>query len=315
MNRKGLGALFDSDNRMFVMARQGVRTPHIVLSTVMLLVLTGGAFVVAAILEVALFGDDEQATSLVQEFFEWTVPFALMIVLLWVWVACYEKRPLGTIGLSGGRALMRYLRGLIVGLAMVAGAVGLMAVTGGVQFETGGSLPRGVSAVGPVFLLLVAFVVQAAGEEVLIRGWYMPVIGARHGPWVGVVASSLVFAACHGFTNAVATVNFVLFALFLAVYCLYEGSIWGVCGWHAGWNWAQVNVFGLDVSGYPPNGGVLLDLQAAGPQLLSGGSYGPEGSLMGSVSLVAGIVVLMLLASRARRTPAAACCQAGAATQ
>jgi membrane protease YdiL (CAAX protease family) len=179
-----------------------------------------------------------------------------------------------------------------------------MAATGSVQFEADGSLVKGLPATGAVFFLLLAFVVQAAGEEVLIRGWYLPVVGARHGPWVGVLASSLVFAACHGFTNAVATVNLFLFGIFLALYCLYEGSIWGVCGWHAAWNWAQGNVFGLDVTGYPPDGGALIDLQARGSQLLSGGSYGPEGSIMGSVSLLAGIITLVLLANRKARRSA-----------
>jgi membrane protease YdiL (CAAX protease family) len=290
---------------MFAMARQGARRPHLILATVMLLVLAAAGFVTALVPEHLLFGDVEQASSMPHVFFQWTVPFVLMTVALWVWIGLYEKRSIRTLGLIGGKALKKYFVGVIVGLAMVSGAVGLMAAAGSVQFEEGGSLPSGVPAIGPVALLLLAFVIQAAAEEVLVRGWYLPVIGARHGPWVGVVASSLVFAAFHGFTNALATINLGLFGVFLALYCLYEGSIWGVCGWHAVWNWAQANVFGLHVTGYPPDGGVVIDLQATGSQLLSGGSYGPEGSIMGSVSLLTGIVILILLANRKARKPAA----------
>ena len=308
MDRNVLHRPFDSNSRMFAMARQGTRVPHIILSTIMLLVLTTASFIVVVIAArllfgVELFSDVGQATPLHQVVLEYTVPFALMIVFLWVWMAFYEKRPFRTVGFAGGKALKKYFVGFAVGFVMVACAVGLMAATGSVQVETGGSLPKGIPAGGAVLLLLLAFVVQAAGEETLLRGWYLQVVGARHGPWIGVVASSLVFAAFHGFTTALATVNLALFAVFLALYCLYEGSIWGVCGWHTAWNWTQGNVFGLDVTGYPPDGGVLVDLQARGSQFLSGGSYGPEGSLLGSCALLTGIVVLIVLASRKLRKP------------
>jgi membrane protease YdiL (CAAX protease family) len=259
---------------------------------------------VASIAERLLFGDVEQASSGPQVVFEYTVPFALMIVFLWVWVALYEKRPFRTVGFTGDGPLRRYFKGLIVGFGMVACAVGLMAAAGCVQLEAGGPLPSGLPAVGAVLLLLLVFLVQGAGEEVLLRGWYLPVVGARYKPWIGILTSSVVFSAFHGFTNILATVNITLFAVFLALYCLYEGGIWGVCGWHTAWNWAQANFFGLDVTGYPPEGGVLVDLQVKGPHLLSGGSYGPEGSLMGTAVLLAGIVVVVLLANRKAVKPA-----------
>lgn len=298
MNQAKPAPLVHRDNLLFTTARSGSRLPNIVIATIVLLAMLAVPFVIEEFLSRALFNDEEQTHSLPHIVIEWTVPFVLMILLLAAWAVFYEKRPLRTVGFAGNSQLRKYGVGLLVGFGMAAGAVGLMAVTGHALPESEPTLPSGTAALGFVFLLLLIFVIQGAAEELLLRGWFMPVVGARHGPWAGVVISTLLFAAFHGCTNTLATINFVLFALFLAFYCLHEQSICGACGWHAAWNWTQANVFGLDVSGYPPEGGVLIDLQAAGSPLLSGGSYGPEGSLMGTIVLLGGVVAIILLARR-----------------
>jgi hypothetical protein len=81
-----------------------------------------------------------------------------------------------------------------------------------------------------------------------------------------------------------------LFSVFACAWALRTGQIWGVMGWHAGWNWLLAVGFEVPVTGL--NAGLpalLVQLVPRGPALLTGGSQGPEGSLWCSFFFAAGI--------------------------
>jgi len=195
--------------------------------------------------------------------------------------------------------LISYVRGFVLGLVFMGVVVGVMAIAGGVTMQTEGIQPSGSAVFGMFLIMLVAYIIQGGTEEVVIRGWFMQVLGARYRPLVGVAVSSVIFSAMHWAPNPVAIVNLFLFALFLALYSLRTGNIWGICGWHSAWNWAMGNIFGLAVSGHEQSG-VLFDLQPTGQPLLTGGDYGPEGSLVATAVLFLGIVAVVMF--RGRRT-------------
>jgi len=76
-----------------------------------------------------------------------------------------------------------------------------------------------------------------------------------------------------------------------------EGSLWGVCGWRAAWNWLLGLGFGLEVSGQVIDTVPLIaDLtgKAGAPWWLTGGAFGPEASIVTTAVLVAGTVTLIL---------------------
>ncbi|NJM07649.1 CPBP family intramembrane metalloprotease [Candidatus Gracilibacteria bacterium] len=104
----------------------------------------------------------------------------------------------------------------------------------------------------------------------------MQSVGLKLGPLWAVIISSLWFGLLHGLnTNFswLALLNITLAGVFMACYALYEGGLWGVCAWHAAWNWAQGNLFGVEVSGIqlPVS---LLDTAFVGSDLWTGGSFG-----------------------------------------
>ena len=142
-----------------------------------------------------------------------------------------------------------------------------------------------------VLLVALGWVVQGAGEEVVTRGWMLPVLGARTRPWIGIVVVSLFFSLLHGLNpnlSALAMVNLALFGLFAAFYALREGSLWGICALHSVWNWIQGNVFGFEVSGTNAGGGTLFKFVETGPDWFTGGAFGPEGGLAVSLMLQIG---------------------------
>ncbi|MFQ5577198.1 MAG: CPBP family intramembrane glutamate endopeptidase, partial [Anaerolineae bacterium] len=97
--------------------------------------------------------------------------------------------------------------------------------------------------------------------------------------------------------------NLGLIGLFAARYALREGGVGGVFGFHAVWNWAQGNVFGLAVSGVSSTGGSFITLQENGPAWLTGGAFGPEGGVV--VTLLLGLATGALVwLGRRQKKPA-----------
>jgi len=221
--------------------------------------------------------------------------FAGIFLFLWLWLKFYEKRPFHTLGFEKTGALLQYGRGLLLGALLFGGAVGLMALFGFVELAQSHPAQTGLAALGGVLLVALGWVVQGAGEEVLTRGWMLPVLGVRTRPWIGIVVVSLFFSLLHGLNPnliVLAMVNLALFGLFAAFYALREGSLWGICALHSVWNWIQGNVFGFEVSGTNAGGGTLFKFIETGPDWFTGGAFGPEGGLAVSLMLLLGIVVI-----------------------
>ncbi len=296
-----------NDTRLIALARQAKRLPHVVIAPVVGLIIIfggqiGGCVVVFTVVFPPLFpngltaAQDSAALSGLVEALQLIFAFGPVFLLLWLWLQVFEKRPFWTLGFEAAGALRKYGRGIIVALLMFGGIVALLAALGYASTEAGPSQLQGPPALAGVVIVLVGWLVQAAAEEVLCRGWLLPVIGARYGLWPGIVISSLFFAGLHLLNanlSAIAIVNLCLFGVFIALYALAEGGLWGVCAWHAVWNWAQGNLFGFEVSGTLPAGGTLLNLMETGPDVVTGGAFGPEGGLAVTVMLVVGSAVLI----------------------
>lgn len=230
-----------------------------------------------------------------------SVPLALLVA---AWMYWYEGRDWRRVVSSRGRVSRRWWRGLLVG-ACGSGAIAALGLLCGSVQRAPAVADDGVSGVATlpaVAIVLVGWMVQGSSEELLARGWLVGSLGARYTPWYGVMASAVLFASFHvgnpGF-GWLAALNLVLLGIFFALYALWEGDIWGVCALHAGWNWMQGNVLGLSVSGAPPLGGALVDLDSSGPLWSSGGSFGLEGSALATV--VASVAVLGMVALLWRR--------------
>jgi membrane protease YdiL (CAAX protease family) len=192
----------------------------------------------------------------------------------WVWLRLCSKRPFRTLGLERQCAARRALPG-----ALIAGL--MMAVTAGLSITSSASLApgllqtMGLAALGIRFLSLLSYFVQGPAEEVLFRGWLLPVIGTRYRPWIGVLVSSLIFSLAHAGSQGIRLLGFsnlFLFGVFAAVYALAEGGLWGICSWHAIWNWAMGDLLGFATDG-TPHAGLLSSIRADGPDIITGGAF------------------------------------------
>lgn len=124
-----------------------------------------------------------------------------------------------------------------------------------------------------------------------------------------LILSALLFGGAHlanphaSFITAAAIA--VEAGLMLAGFYLLTGRIWLSAGVHAGWNFAQGGIFGAPVSGMPSEGSLLQSLPHAGfPSWVTGGAFGPEGSLVAVViGAAAFFATLAVLRRESRATP------------
>ena len=226
--------------------------------------------------------------------------FGGTVVLLWLWIRFKERRPFSSVGFWPASRIPRHLA-LGAGVALVALSVPVLVNVGTGQFTMDGPVP---AQLGGVLLALVGFTVQASTEEIVARGYLMQTTYRKWGLTAAIVVQLVVFTALHGANAGVGVVpvlNLVLISLLLAFWALAEGGLWGVCAFHAVWNWSQGNVFGVEVSGMDLRTTLFDANEAAGSTaLLTGGPFGIEGSLVTSAVLAVGVVVSALVFRRTR---------------
>jgi membrane protease YdiL (CAAX protease family) len=226
--------------------------------------------------------------------------------LLWLWLILYERRGLKTLGLERPIWLWKFARGLLIGTGLFGFLTAVLALAGFLQSGSPGALVS-FPALIPVLLALMAWTLQGSLEEIVMRGWLMPVLSVRYRPWLGVLVSSVLFALLHLLNPNVSflsVLNIALAGLLFSLFALWEGGLWGACGLHAAWNWAQGSLFGFPVSGNLITGPALFNLTENGPDLLTGGAFGPEGGLLNTlVSLAAcGMLVFFILRKQKAHT-------------
>ncbi|MEK6300827.1 MAG: type II CAAX endopeptidase family protein [Acidobacteriota bacterium] len=209
-----------------------------------------------------------------------------------------EHRSFGSVGFKLHRGWWRdFLLGCAMGGAAIALAVGIVKLGGAVTFEPALGAPlaeRSMLLAGAAAALF--FLVAAAFEELLFRGFAFQALLHNIGPVAALVLTSVPFGIAHLMNpsaTAFSTINTVLAGVWLGTAYLATRSLWLATALHFSWNFVMAFVFGLPVSGLVTIERLALVYGRSGrPEWLSGGSYGPEGGLAATIVLVAATVFI-----------------------
>lgn len=219
----------------------------------------------------------------------------LGVLVLWLYVVVvrrFEKRPVTE--LARPRAAKRLLGGALGGLALTVVTIGIIALFGGYQITGWGTIAGALTVVGIMCAVAVT-------EEVLFRGVIFRLTEQRWGTWIALAVSALLFGLVHlvnpGATLWGALAVAIEAGLMLGAAFVATGSLWLPIGLHLGWNIATVAIFGTIASGGDVQG-ALLQAATPGPVWLTGGSFGPEASLIAVA--VCSIATVLLLVSAHR---------------
>lgn len=180
-----------------------------------------------------------------------------------------------------------------VGIGLLIGAAGLVAAV--LALFLSGALRYGDQAgtaggwIATVAAQAALFTIAALAEEALFRGYAFQVLARVGGPAVAIVVSSVLFALAHGANPSVgifALINIFLAGILLAIAYLRTFSLWFATAVHMGWNWTMATLFDLPVSGLQMFDTPLYQPAVGGPAWWSGGMFGPEGGLVGTIGFV-----------------------------
>ena len=170
--------------------------------------------------------------------------------------------------------------GLTTGFVLLAGIAGVMWLLGAVTF--GIATPTVSAAFSSLMISAILWLAQAAGEEGLHRGYAFVQICRAISFWPTAILSSAWFLYGHIGNEGETVLGIIaagLFGLALSYSLLKTGSLWFALGFHASWNFSQSFVFGFHNSGGKPPAS-LLSATLDGSPLLTGGTTGPEASLL-----------------------------------
>lgn len=223
---------------------------------------------------------------------EMILTFGGAICFVFLWIRFVEKRSISSIGFWRNQWIRKYLRGALIGFVFISIPVMLLLLTGNVQLQMQHITP---TAILGIVGSLVAFLIQGATEEIVVRGWLFPVLSVRSRIWVGIVVTSFLFGFLHLLNPGITILsisNIILVGAFAAFYVLKDSSLWGICAWHSIWNWAQYNVFGFAVSGMTMYSTPIFNPVTSGSEFLHGGSFGIEGSIITTIMLSIASIVL-----------------------
>jgi membrane protease YdiL (CAAX protease family) len=216
---------------------------------------------------------------------------ALCVAAYGLYVHKVERRAVTELSRVGaGRELAL---GVLLGSALFLLAVGAIGAAG--AFYVTGHAPWTVMIKPFAEMVLVA-----SFEEILFRALFFRIIENWLGSTVALALSGLVFALTHLPNDNSTLLTFVITALAGIMFCatyMVTRRLWLAIGTHFIWNFMGEAVFSLPVSGHPAKG--MLQGQLSGPEWLSGGAYGIEGSAI--TLAVIGVAALWLLIIAARR--------------
>jgi membrane protease YdiL (CAAX protease family) len=166
------------------------------------------------------------------------------------------------------------------------------------------STVAGGAVVSLTLAALVQFLLAAYQEELLSRGYHLQNLSDAFGKVWGVVVSSLIFGLLH-LANPSAgwasTLGIFVAGAFLAYAYLRTRRLWLSIGLHAGWNFFEGTVFGFQVSGL--DFFRLIRISVSGPELWTGGAFGPEAGLIILPAIVLGTVLVWVYTRRRSPPP------------
>jgi len=175
------------------------------------------------------------------------------------------------------------LRGLGCGAGAAVAVLAAMLLFNLAHFE-----PAPAGSAGAALATSALLFFGAAGEEMMFRGYAFQLLVRQLGAFATILPAAVIFGVGHMSNRnatALGVTNTVLLGIVLGFACYRTGALWMPIGIHFGWN-VMLPLAGANLSGFTMRvTGYALHPNAGG--LLSGGAYGPEGSVVTTAAAIA----------------------------
>ena len=239
---------------------------------------------------VSLINPETMLLYVLVEFFAITISVYLAVRFL-------DKRPFESLGLT---LSMQTVFDVVAGVAIAFVQIGFIYVAmlglGWLRFEGfAWEFDPIPVVITNVLIFFAAFIFVGWNEELLSRGYHLQSIARGLNLFWGVVLSSAAFGLLHlrnPNANWVSAAGIFFAGVYLAYGYLRTKQLWLSIGLHIGWNFFEGVVFGFPVSGLDIY--ALARIKVEGPEIWTGGAFGPEAGLIVLPALLVGMGLIYL---------------------
>jgi len=200
----------------------------------------------------------------------------------------YEKREVtefSTKGLAKNLSL-----GILIGFVMQSLAIFVIYLNGN----------YGIVAQNPISYILLPFTIMftvAIIEEILFRGILFRIMEEKLGTYISLAISSLIFGILHlanPHSSVLSSICIITAGFLFGAAFIYKRNLWFPIAIHFAWNFTQSGIFGAITSGNEKTKS-LFEAKIQGPEYITGGEFGPEGSIHATIiCLIATLIFLFL---------------------
>ncbi len=215
-------------------------------------------------------------------------------VILLFFVKYFEKTTYDYFGFSKENNVLAIKAGLGLAIFSVVGVVVILLISNNISLTLSNNFK-----IGTIIILIILVLIQGFIEEIVFRGYLMTRLAAKKGKWIAIILSSLfylVFRMSNPTTSKLDLINIFLISIVMSLLYWYFDNILVIAIFHAFWNCISGVILGFNISGIRVSDSLFAVKAISDKQILIGGSYGIEGSIIATVFFaILGLLVYMSL--------------------
>ena len=214
--------------------------------------------------------------------------------ILLFFVKYFEKTTYDYFGFSKENNVLAIKAGLGLAIFSVVGVVVILLISNNISLTLSNNFK-----IGTIIILIILVLIQGFIEEIVFRGYLMTRLAAKKGKWIAIILSSLfylVFRMSNPTTSKLDLINIFLISIVMSLLYWYFDNILVIAIFHAFWNCISGVILGFNISGIRVSDSLFAVKAISDKQILIGGSYGIEGSIITTVFFaILGLLVYMSL--------------------
>lgn len=212
--------------------------------------------------------------------------FALMgtSLVIWLFMKYLDKERFMKVGFDTKNRLQEFLVGIGIGAFIMTVGYLLLLFLGEINFE------RVIFDFKEIIISIFLFIIVAVMEELLMRGYILKNLMISFNKYVALIISSVLFSLMHAFNPNIdlfSLTNIFLAGILLGISYIHTKNLWFPIALHLSWNLFQT-IFGFNVSGQKNYS--LIEFGITENNLLNGGEFGFEGSILSLIAMLITIV-------------------------
>ncbi|NOQ26920.1 MAG: CPBP family intramembrane metalloprotease [Bacteroidales bacterium] len=216
------------------------------------------------------------------------ISLIVALIIIWIFRKYIDKKSILTLGFKlKGRSIDVVLGFLLGFFLMFLGFIILRLIN---DLEVISISFNSKAVFGGFFLFLIV----AITEEAIFRGYILSnLMDTFKNKYIALIVSSIVFAIFHGMNpnlNLIGFINLIVAGIALGISYIHIKNLWFPILFHLSWNYFQGPIFGFEVSGMDFIS--ILQQKVTGNELITGGDFGFEGSIILTVLLLGMIVII-----------------------